>query len=93
VQVGDIITHINGLSVFDYDNVMSVLGGKQGTFVDLTLQRGNETITVTIRRKKQEQSLIDYTMSQDGILILVIHQFVEGMTKTAQMIIDQALAQ
>jgi carboxyl-terminal processing protease len=26
-------------------------------------------------------------------LILVIHQFVEGMTKTAQMIIDQALAQ
>jgi len=59
----------------------------------LTLQRGDSIITVTIRRQKQEQTLIDYTMSQDGVLILVIHQFVEGMTKMVQTIIDQALAQ
>ncbi|MCS6982872.1 MAG: S41 family peptidase [Candidatus Absconditabacterales bacterium] len=93
VQIGDIITHINGLSVFSYDNVMNVLGGEQGTFVELTLQRGDVVVTVKIRRQKQEHTLIDYTMSHDGILILVVHQFVEGMTKTVQTIIDQALAQ
>ena len=73
---GDVITHVNGESVNagtteDLNNAVSLVKGPDGSSVDITVYRKNESITYTVLRGSVNINRVEYYIYDDvGYIIL-----------------------
>lgn len=73
---GDVITHVNGESVNartteDLNNAVSLVKGPDGSTVDITVYRKNESITYTVSRGSVNINRVEYYIYDDvGYVIL-----------------------
>ncbi len=73
---GDVITHVNGESVNartteDLNNAVSLVKGPDGSTVDITVYRKNESITYTVSRGSVNINRVEYYIYDDvGYIIL-----------------------
>lgn len=59
VLEGDVITTIDGMPVFDFDQLREAVGASDGNPVNLTLWRGGETLQVTLQPERRDLPLPD----------------------------------
>ncbi|MCR5094701.1 MAG: S41 family peptidase [Lachnospiraceae bacterium] len=79
ITENDLITAVNGESISGYDlsSVIAIVRGEEGTSVTLTIRRGNETLDVTLERRRIESPTVATEDVQDGIGYLRISEFDE----------------
>lgn len=67
VQVGDLITGVDGLTVAEdgYEAVTEGIGGEVGTFCYLQIRRGNETLELPVERLQHEITTVYSRMVAD----------------------------
>lgn len=77
LQVGDIITHVEGESVAELDHVQTrnLIRGKNGTRVELTIIRGEEAIAVVVGRGSVAIQVAKPQMLDNGIGMITITNF------------------
>ena len=77
LQVEDLLVAVNGQDVRDaaITEVRDLVKGKEGTFVELTLVRGEETLTVPVERRTVETPVAAYEMLEDHIGLVTIYNF------------------
>ena len=76
VKVGDFIHAIDGVTVEEigYTNAVNRVRGEIGTTVELTLLRGDEYITVSMKRAEVEEINVDYSFDEEtkiGYVVIV----------------------
>ena len=88
VCAGDVITHVDGQDVTgeDVPDLQDLIPGKVGTKVELTLRRGEESLTVTVKRKVIHQKAVEGQMLEGNIGLVTIANF---HTNAGQEAIDQ----
>ena len=96
---GDQITHVGelALNADNYSQAMEAIAGEQGTTVELTVLRGEETIQRTVVRSQFEDKTVMYRMMGDIAYIeitsfnhLTLEQFnaaLESVTPTAKALL------
>lgn len=78
IQPGDYITHIDGIkyTADDLNKATSYIkNGKAGTFIEITIKRGEETFKVKVERKNIELYKLEYEMLKDKIGYINIKSF------------------
>ena len=77
IKAGDLIIAANGTPVTElgYLETISTIRGKEGTFVDVTVLRGNEEITFTVERRKIVEESVSYSLDADKIGYIKISSF------------------
>ena len=55
----DVVTAIDGVAVFDFDQLRDAIGASDGNPVNLTIWRGGETLDVTLEPRRQDLPLPD----------------------------------
>jgi len=80
VETGDILTHADGNPVKDLSitQVRGLVMGEKNTSVVLTLQRGTESLDVTVKRKTIHKTAAQGQMLTGNIGYIVIDNFHEG---------------
>ena len=73
----DIITAVDGtdISNFDIDYALSLVKGKAGTKVVITVKRENETLELTMTREKIEPKTIAYEMLDNNVGYIYVASF------------------
>ena len=76
VLSGDIITSVDGISVAErgYRKSVDAISGDVGTTVTIVVDRGGQTITFTLTRRKLVDSSVTYSLN-DGIGYIKISSF------------------
>lgn len=77
VKADDYIIEVNGESVVGMDtaDVASLVRGEEGTTVDLTFVRGNDTFTKTLTRKSIEEETVEYEMLENNTGYILVSKF------------------
>lgn len=77
LQVDDIITAIEGQSAADMTTTeaRNLVRGKEGTAVELTLQRQGQSLTVSVIRRKVEVQVASGTLLEGGVGLVTIENF------------------
>ena len=77
VLVGDVLTAADGTSLagLDVEEGKLLIQGKEGTSVELTLQRGEETLTLTVQRRTIKTPVATATMLEGQIGLVTIENF------------------
>lgn len=79
IKPGDKILKVNGKDVNskDMDKAMSMIKGKAGTDVELTLKRGNETLNIPVKRKEIVMKTVESKVMDNHIGYIKISSFDE----------------
>lgn len=93
VQVDDILTEIEGESIFGQtlDDVVTQIRGPKGEAVNLTFQRGAEEVQFDIVRDEIRTELVTLTV-EDEFAIIRISSFGDDMYSKMQSIAQQVIA-
>ena len=77
LQVDDIITAIEGQSAADMTTTQArnLVRGKEGTAVELTLQRQGQSLTVSVIRRKVEVQVASGVLLEGGVGLVAIENF------------------
>lgn len=77
LEVQDVLIAVEGEDIrgMTITQVRDRVKGKEGTFVALTLQRGDEEITVSVERRTVETPVATFTMLEDNIGLVTIVNF------------------
>lgn len=79
LRPNDIIYEIDGVSTYgkDLDSAVSLIKGKEGTEVEVTIVRSTEKepLHVTLVRRKVESPTVTYEMLDDGMAYIQIAEF------------------
>lgn len=77
IQPGDIIAAVDGTSLYDCDTdfAASLIRGKEGTSVTLTIERGNEKFDITLIRATLHDITVNYSLLEDDIAYFQISMF------------------
>lgn len=77
VMANDYITEVNGESIvgMDTSDVATLVRGEEGTTVDITFVRGNETFTKTLTRKSIEEETVEHEMLENNTGYILISKF------------------
>lgn len=77
VKKRDVIISVNGTSVAGVDlaTVHNLIRGEEGSFVELTVVRGEETLTFRVERKRYQMPVAQYRMLEDNIGLVTIENF------------------
>lgn len=80
VLKGDILLEVDGeeLESLPFERVSSLVKGKPGTKVRLTIQRGTQTLSFEITRKAIRISPLSFKILEDGIAYLKVDHFPSG---------------
>jgi regulator of sigma E protease len=54
---GDVVTTVDGINIFDFDQLRDAVGNSDGNPVELTLWRAGETVSVTLHPKRRDLPL------------------------------------
>ena len=95
IQVGDWITHIEGVEIYGMatSEAREKIRGKEGTSVELTLNRNGESITVLVPRGTIVTAVATGQMVSDKIGLITIVNFDERCKKEAVAAIESLKAQ
>ena len=76
VKSGDVITSVDGVPVAErgYRDSLDAISGKAGTSVTLVVDRGGESLTFTLERRRLVNSTVSYSLI-DGIGYIRISSF------------------
>lgn len=84
---GDIIRKVDGVAVEDIEDLSSAVKGKEGTYVNITVQRGSQLIDLNCERRNVETSVNGYIKGDVGVLEILsvaensadaVHQVLEN---------------
>ena len=77
IKPGDLITKVEGqlITEIGYQNTINKIRGELGSFVNITVKRGEEEITVSAKRKKVVEQSVSYQLYEDGIGYIKISSF------------------
>lgn len=76
IKVGDYIIEAAGVKNFeDLDELVSLVRGEDGSFVDLVLWRDGEEIPVQVERRKITMKTVDYEMLEGNIGYIQLSEF------------------
>lgn len=95
LQVGDYITQVDGTSVVGKDSgeVQKLIQGTEGTAVEITVLRGEETITKKVARGTITNIAVEGQMLENKIGLVTIHRFDEQSSKEAISAIENLMSQ
>lgn len=93
IQSGDILTAINGIDAenIEYDNLVNLVRGKEGTDVTITLDRNGKKLEYTITREKIDTITVNYEMLENNIAYIKITGFKETTVEQYEEALDNAL--
>ena len=93
IKEGDILTAVDGIDAenVEYDNLISLVRGKEETDVTITLDRNGEKLEYTITRKKIDTITVTYDMLENNIAYIKITGFKETTVKQYEEALDNAL--
>lgn len=77
ILVDDLIIGVDGVSYteVEYEAFVNLIRGEEGSTVEVTVLRGEETLTFTVTRKRLVESTVSYAVNDDGIGYLHISRF------------------
>lgn len=95
IQIGDVITEVNGYSVLDteIDPLQNMIRGEENTAVSITVIRGGETLEFEVVRKRIEVAVATATMLQDQIGLVKINNFDERCAAETIAAVDSLVEQ
>ena len=77
LAVGDLLVGVAGEDVREMDTtqVRDLVKGPEGTFVDMTVLRQGERLTLSVERRKVETPVAEYTMLEGNVGLVIIYNF------------------
>ena len=77
LQAGDRLTAVNGTSVMemDIDATADLIRGEEGSSVELTVVRGEQTMTVSVVRRRVQSVVASYELLENGVGLITIENF------------------
>ncbi len=74
---GDVIIAVDNTSVYGYslDEVVEMISGEEGTYVNIKILRNNIEMNFNVVRKQVSQSTSDYALYEDNVGYLAIYSF------------------
>lgn len=83
IQVGDILVEADGIALTDMEinDMVGVIRGQKGTEVEVTLLRGQQKKTVTVRRDTIEEVTVTSEMLETGVGYIALKGFEEVTTE------------
>jgi len=95
IQVGDVIIAADGtdLTGMTLDEIVLLVRGDEGTFVDLTYVRDGQEYTVSVERRTLAVTLVRYAMIDDEVGYLALTQFSESADEQFENALDDLLSQ
>lgn len=77
LQAGDILTAVSGTSTqgLTSEDTRNLVRGKEGTFVELTVQRGNQQIQFSVERRTIQTPVAEYRMLPEQVGYISIANF------------------
>ncbi|MDE6103140.1 MAG: S41 family peptidase [Oscillospiraceae bacterium] len=93
IKSGDILTAIDGIDAenIEYDNLVNLVRGKEGTDVTITLDRNGKKLEHTITREKIDTITVTYEMLENNIAYIKITGFKETTVEQYEEALDNAL--
>lgn len=91
IKTGDIILKVDGVS-YDAEQLSemsSKIKGKEGTTVDLEIQRGDKTINYTIERKSVELYVIEGEILENNIGYIPLTTFDDGCAEQFKSVYNE----
>ena len=92
---GDVIIAVEGQNVAGMDTtaVRDLVRGQEGTQVLIGIQRGDDTLEMSITRKTVQTPVAEYRMLEDGIGLVTIYNFDDRCSDETLGAIETLLAQ
>ncbi len=77
IMAGDLVVAVEGIDVLNLslDDVTAMIKGNEGTYVQITIQRGENRFDVTVERRRIAESSIEYEMISDVGYIRILNFF------------------
>ena len=91
VQAGDVLTQVDGIAVSDITltEVKSMVQGEEGTTVDLTFLRGDDTVSFTVERRALTVIPASGQMLDGNVGYIKIDNFDGGCAQTVIDLVEQ----
>ena len=95
IQLGDVIVAVSGQSVLEMDTTAcrDLVRGKEGTFVDITVRRGEEELTLSVERKTVQTPVATGEMLDGNVGLVRIVNFDARCYSESVAAIEQLLEQ
>ena len=95
LQLGDVIVGVAGQSVLEMDTAAcrDLVRGKEGTFVDITVRRGGEELTLSVERKTVRTAVATGEMLPGNVGLVKIVNFDARCYSETRAAIEQLLGQ
>lgn len=93
MQVNDLLIEVGGLDVrgMSVSEVRNLVRGEEGTFVDMTVMRKGEHMTLSVERRQVQTPVAEYEMLGDGIGLVTIANFDSRCAEETIAAIESAL--
>lgn len=90
VQMGDKVTHVDGESVdgLDQSEIVQRIRGEENTQVEMTLLRGEESVTLMLTRRIVTINRVSVRMLEGGIGLIRIDEFEGDVVKGFKSALD-----
>ncbi|MCD8132210.1 MAG: S41 family peptidase [Lachnospiraceae bacterium] len=77
LQAGDVIYAVDGENVLGMDSsqVVALIKGDEGTWVTVTVLRGDEILDIDVQRRKIETVTVTYELLEDNIAYIQLTEF------------------
>lgn len=94
IKVGDKLIKVNGVDIanVEYNNIVNMVRGQEGTDVTITLDRNGKEIEQTLTRKKIDSVTVKYKMLENNIAYIKITGFKETTVQQYEDALNQALS-
>ncbi len=95
IKVGDKLIKVNGVDIanVEYNNIVNMVRGQEGTDVTITLDRNGKEIEQTLTRKKIDSVTVKYKMLENNIAYIKITGFKETTVQQYEDALNQALSE
>ncbi len=93
MQVNDLLIEVGGQDVrgMSVSEVRNLVRGEEGTFVDMTVMRKGEHMTLSVERRQVQTPVAEYEMLGDGIGLVTIANFDSRCAEETIAAIESAL--
>jgi len=94
IKSGDMIVSVNGSPVFNLslEEVVTRVRGEKGTGVRLCVRRNEQILAFEMTREKISLPLVEYTWADEGIALLKIYSFGDGLVKETVRLLEELKA-
>ena len=77
MQVEDLLIRVDGTDVreMEVEGVRDLVRGEEGTYVDMSVLRRGEPVTLTVQRRKVRTPVASWELLEDGIGLVTIENF------------------